>query len=416
MGSLQEMREGNRVRLLEVLRLAGAADQAELVRQTGLSRATVSAIVRDGKARGVIVEDGRTVPNGRGRRSARLRLEPSAGAAVGVDFGHRHLRVAVADLASRVVAERRIDLDVDAGPAAALDAAAELVSALVSEARTGSDRILGVGMGLPGPIDRRTGTLGSSSILSAWTGLRPADELAGRLGLSVRLDNDANLGALGEFVYGAGREAADMVYVKISSGIGAGLVLQGSLHAGDAGMAGELGHVAVVPDGSLCRCGNRGCLETVASTGALFRRLESVHGSGLTTQRVLELAEAGDGAVTAALMESGRFVGRALGALCTAVDPAAVVVGGDLGAARGVLLDAIRAELRGTVMPRAARVPVRPAILGDRAEVLGAIALALAEPGWLRRCGLVAMDGGDGAVPAALAGTAGVRAEHRGAA
>jgi predicted NBD/HSP70 family sugar kinase len=411
------MRELNRLRLLEVLLLAGAADRAELVRQTGLSRATVSGIVRDSMARGVIVEgDERTALSGPGRRSTRLRLNPAAGAVVGVDYGHRHVRVAVADLASSVVAERRIDLDVDGGPAAALDAGAEIVADLLSEARIERDRVLGIGMGLPGPIDRQTGALGSSSILLAWTGLRPADELSRRLGLPVRLDNDANLGALGEFVYGAGREAADMVYVKVSSGIGAGLVLQGSLHTGDAGIAGELGHVAVVTDGALCRCGNRGCLETVASTGALFRRLAPVHGDGLTTQRVLELADAGDGAVTAAVMESGRFVGTALGALCTAVDPAAVVVGGDLGAACGVLLDAIRAELRRTVLPRAARVPVRPAILGDRAEVLGAIALALAEPDWLRRSGLVAMDGGDGAVPAALAGATGVRAEHRGTA
>ena len=184
------------------------------------------------------------------------------------------MRVALADLAASVLAERRVDLDVDAGPGAALDAGAALVSEVLSAARFPRDRVLGLGMGLPGPIDRADGNVGPSSILAKWTGLAPAQELSRRLGLPVRLENDANLGALGEFLYGAGREAGDMVYVKVSSGVGAGLVLEGSLHTGATGFAGELGHVVVVPDGVLCRCGNRGCLETVASTVALKRRLD----------------------------------------------------------------------------------------------------------------------------------------------
>jgi predicted NBD/HSP70 family sugar kinase len=417
MASLQQLRELNRLRLLDVLRREGAVDRAELVRQTGLSRATVSALVSDCMSRGVIVEDvERIAADGRGRRSARLCLDPSAGTAVGVDFGHQHVRVAVADLASTVLTERRIDLDVDVGASAALDAAAALVSEVLAGALVDRGRVLGVGMGLPGPIDRRTGTVGSASILVGWTGLRPGDELSRRLDLPVRLENDANLGALGEFMYGAGREAADMVYVKIASGVGAGLVLEGSLYTGATGIAGELGHVAVVPAGALCRCGNRGCLETVASTTALLRRLEPVHGPGLTTQRLLELAEQGDRAATVAVTEAGRFVGGALGALCTALNPATIVVGGDLGALCGPLLDAIRAELRRTAVQGAGKMRVRPAILADRAEVLGAIALALAEPDWLRRSGLVALNGGDGSEPSTVAVGAGSPTAHRGTA
>jgi predicted NBD/HSP70 family sugar kinase len=399
MGSLQDMRELNRVRLLEVLRRAGSADRAELVRETGLSRATVSALVRDCIGQGVIVEDRAGSPPGeRGRRSARLQLDPTAGIAVGVDFGHRHVRVAVADLASTVLAERRIELDVDAGADAALDAGAALVSELLADARIDRERVLGVGMGLPAPIDRRTETVGSSSILRAWTGVRPGAELARRVGLPVRLENAANLGALGEFVYGAGRRSVDMVYVKISSGVGAGLVLDGSLHTGDTGIAGELGHVVVVPDGALCRCGNRGCLETVASAAALLRLLEPLHGPGLTIGRLLELAADGDDRVVAAIVDAGRFVGRALGTLCNAVDPAAIIVGGDLGAACELLLEAIRAELVRTALGRGPEV--QPAILADRAEVLGAVALALAEPAWLRRSGVVSLDVGNAWLPA----------------
>ncbi|MDP9294845.1 MAG: ROK family protein [Actinomycetota bacterium] len=411
MASLKELRELNRLRLLEALRQGGAADRAELVRQTGLSRATVSALVSECMSRGVIVEDGERTGAARGgRRSARLRLDPSAGTVLGVDFGHRHVRVALADLASTVLAERRVDLDVDASPATALDTASELASTVLAEARIDRKRVLGAGMGLPGPIDHRTGTVvGSSSILAQWTGLQPADELSRRLELPVRLDNDANLGALGEFVHGAGRYATDIVYVKISAGVGAGLVLDGCLQTGASGIAGELGHVVVVPGGALCRCGNRGCLETVASSTALLRRLEPAHGAGLTTQHLLELAESGNREVTSALTAAGAFVGRALAALTTALNPEVIVVGGDLGAASEVLLDAIRTELRRAALPGAGRLPVRAAILADRAEALGAIALALSEPDWLRRSGLIALNGaaaGASQMPAAKRSTA----------
>jgi predicted NBD/HSP70 family sugar kinase len=205
-----------------------------------------------------------------------------------------------------------------------------------------------------------------------------------------------------------------MVYVKIASGVGAGLILEGSLHMGATGIAGELGHVAVVPAGALCRCGNRGCLETVASTTALLRRLEPVHGPGLTTERLLELADGGDRAATVAVMEAGRFVGGALGALCTALNPATIVVGGDLGAVCEPLLNAIRAELRRTTVRGAGKMRVRPAILADRAEALGALALALAEPDWLRQSGLVALNGDDGSEPSTVLGGAGSPTARRG--
>jgi predicted NBD/HSP70 family sugar kinase len=394
MGSLKELRELNRLRLLEELRRAEVADRAELARRTGLSRTTVSALVADCLSRAVIVEEPeREIANRRGRRTSRLRLNPLAGAVLGVDFGHRHVAVAVADLASTVLAERRIDLDVDGEPAAALDGACALAADVLAASGAERPRVLGVGMGLPAPIESATGTVGASSILPAWAGMRPGHELSQRLGLPARVENDANLGALGEFVYGAGRDVTDMVYVKVSTGVGAGLVLEGALHTGSAGLAGELGHVRVVENGALCRCGNRGCLETVASATALVRALEPVHGGGLTIARLLELAARDDAAATRALAEAGRFVGGALAALCTTLNPAAVVIGGDLGAGSDTLVGAIRDELTASALARTGGVPVQRAILGGRAELLGAIALALMEPAWLKGAGLVAMHG-----------------------
>jgi predicted NBD/HSP70 family sugar kinase len=390
MGSLQQLRKLNRQRLLEELRRAGAGDRAGLAHHTGLSRTTVSALVNECLADGVILEEAeRPVANRRGRRTGRLRLNPLAGAVVGADFGHRHLRVAVADLTALIVAEEAIDLDVDADPEAALDAAASLVTRLLAEAGVTDGRVLGIGMGLPAPIDRSSGTVGASSILPAWAGIRPGEAITQRLGFPVRLENDANLGALSEFTYGAGRTVSDLVYVKVASGIGAGLVLEGVLHSGAVGLAGELGHVRVVDDGFVCRCGNRGCLETVASAGALIR----AHGSDLGAAEILRLAAEGDARAAAVVQSAGRHLGRALALLCNAIDPAVVVIGGELGAGSALLRRTVAGELRRSALDHGGRIPVEAATLGERAELLGALALALSEPAWLAGAGLVSLDG-----------------------
>ena len=126
-------------------------------------------------------------------------------------------------------------------------------------------------------------------ILPGWAGLNAADELSERLGMPVAVDNDANLGALAEISFGAGRGLKDVIYVMVSSGIGAGIVLGGQLHRGVTGLAGELGHVLVRSDGAVCRCGNRGCLETVASTDAVLDLLRPTHGADITVRDLVEL-------------------------------------------------------------------------------------------------------------------------------
>jgi predicted NBD/HSP70 family sugar kinase len=389
---LNDIREFNRLRLLEELQRAGVADRSELARLTGLSRATVATLVADFVARGAIVEeqngDSARAP---GRPSNRLRLEPSAATVLGVDFGHRHVRVAIADLSATVLIERRLDLDVDAGSAAALDTTAELAAALLSEAGVDRARVLGAGMGIPAPIDPRSGRMPSASILANWEPIRPGDELERRLGVPVRVANDADLGAIGEGAYGAGRGIDDLLYVKLSAGFGAGLILGGALHPGATGIAGEIGHLGVDPLGVICRCGNRGCLETVASGDGLRAALAPTHGAGLSTARLLALSDAGDVAVLAELERAGRTVGAVLGAFCTAINPSAIVIGGDLGAGSAPLRDAIAAELRRTALPPTGDLAVHAATLGDRAEVLGAITLALDETEWLRSAGLVAV-------------------------
>jgi predicted NBD/HSP70 family sugar kinase len=394
-GSLGALRELNRLRVVDALRRQGVASRAELSRLTGLSRTTVASVVTELQANGLIVEgpDAERAPAGagKGRPPAQLRLNPSAGAAVGVDFGHRHLRLALADLSSTVLGERELELDVDHDATAALDAAATLLDELLEESGIDRHQLVGAGMGVPGPIDRRTGTIGSS-ILPGWDGVRPAHELSARIGAHVEVDNDANLGGLGEVLFGAARGLEDVVYLKVSAGIGAGLVLRGRLYRGASGRAGELGHVRARPYGAVCRCGNRGCLETVASLPAVVEALRVLHGPELTVRGALDLVAAGAPEATRIVRDAGREVGRAVADLCDLINPQAIVVGGDLAAAGESLLEAIRGVIDRRMLPAAAPpVEVLPGALGERAEVLGALALVTGNPERLRSAGLVAL-------------------------
>jgi len=405
MGSLAALRELNRLRVVAELRTHGTASRRDLVRLTGLSRTTVATLVGDLRSRGLVVEvpDRGALPSGKGRPPTLLRLDATAGAALGIDFNHDHVRVAVADLSSTVLAERRADVDVDASGAAALELAAELVDGALDEADLRADQVVGAGIGVPGPIDRRTGRLGASPILPGWAGLEAGEELEHRLDVPVEVDNDANLGALGELTFGAGRGFTELLYVKLSSGIGAGLVLDGRLHRGAGGTAGELGHVHVQADGAVCRCGYRGCLETVASTGALLAHLQPAHGPALTVAGLVELVADGDVAATRVVGDASHQIGRVLANVCTNLNPQAIVVGGELAAAGAPLLDGIRRSIDRYAQPGAAEaVEVRAGVLGERAEVLGALALVIGNTSLLSSSGLAALH--DDLLPASRAG------------
>ncbi|HEY6031534.1 MAG TPA: ROK family protein, partial [Gaiellaceae bacterium] len=208
----------------------------------------------------------------------------------------------------------------------------------------------------------------------------------------VEMDNDANVGALGEVAYGAGRGLQDVVYVKVATGLGAGLVLGGRLHTGSIGIAGEIGHVTVDPDGALCACGNRGCLQTVAAAPHLLAQLRVAHRGEVTLRDLLDLVAAGDWAARRAVADSGRAIGRVLGDICNCLNPQAIIVGGELSAAGEPLLAGIREGIDRHALPSAAEaVEVRPGMLGDRAEVLGALSLVIADSERLRSVGLAAL-------------------------
>jgi predicted NBD/HSP70 family sugar kinase len=377
-GSLESLRERNRLRVVDALRARGAVSRADIARATGLSRSTVSSLVADLQAVGLVREGdsaGAASAQG-GRPGVLLSLDSSAGALVGIDFGHDHVRVALSTLSYDLLGEDSVEIDVDSAAGDALDSAAHLAQALLAGAGIAHDRLLTAGVGLPGPIDRESGLVRSQPILPSWGDIDPVAELERRLEAPVHLDNDANVGALGEATFGAGRGAEVLVYLRLSAGIGAGLVIGGRPFRGARGIAGEVGHVLVDPQGPICRCGNRGCLETFVAGPALCELLRRSHGP-LTVRGLVALAAEGDAPATRVLADAARIVGRAVADVCNTLNPDVVVVGGDLSAAGEIVLAPLREAVRRFAIPAAAdAVRIVPSELGDRAEMLGALALA----------------------------------------
>ncbi len=383
-GSLVRLRADNTRAVTALLAAAGSLSRADLARRTGLSRATISSLVADLIERGLVVEaPGRGRPlNGRsGRPPVLVHLSAPAGVVAGVDLGHAHVRVAVADRTGSVLAEHKVDLDVDSRGVETLDLAAAMLADGLHEAGVPPADLRQVVMCVPGPLDARSARVGSQ-IMPGWTDLPPAEELARRVGVPVHAENDANLGALAEIAHGAARGVSDLVHVKVASGLGAGLVLGGRLHLGTRGLAGELGHVTLPGGGQQCRCGRRGCLETVVTVPRVLAALSAATGPGLDAAGLLRLdredrAEVGD-SVREVLEQVGRVLGRPLAQLVTVLDLQCVVVGGVLAGSESFLAgvrEGVRAHDRADATPV---VDVRAGLLGERAEVLGAVTAALA--------------------------------------
>jgi predicted NBD/HSP70 family sugar kinase len=382
-GSLERLRAQNRTRALAVLQRRGVASQADIVRETGLSRTTVSSLVADLLGEGVVVERAdaaRQAPSpGGGRPPTLLSLEPASGGFVGIDFGREVVRVAVANRAGELLLDARGDrLEVAHQAQQALADAVEMTHALLEETGLGPDRVIGAGVAVSAPVRSDAPGFVSGVIFPAWAEINAGEILTERLGVPVQIGNDANLGALAEATFGAGRGRRNIVYVMLSEGIGGGVIIDGRIYTGETGAAGELGHIVVNPDGQVCRCGNRGCLATVAGGAALTAALRQSHGPDMTLDELIALARAGDSGAGRLIADAGQAVGRVLASMCSLLDPELVIIGGELAPAGEPLLESIRSSLDRWISPASGhKYQVVGGQLGAKAEVLGAIALAM---------------------------------------
>jgi predicted NBD/HSP70 family sugar kinase/biotin operon repressor len=378
--SLERLRATNRRAVLGVLLSEGPQSRADLARATGLSRTTVSSLVQDLIGHGQAVETtdrGRPHKGGSGRPPLLVAATSAHGAVAGIDIGHHHVRVAIADRSGSVLAEEVRPVDVDDHGSATLDRATRMVRSLARASGWEVSALQGVGLCIPAPIDRRSAQI-RSGVLPGWRDLAPAGQLEERLGVPVAADNDANLGALAELHHGVAHGVGDFVYLKLASGVGAGLVLGGRLYRGATGIAGEIGHVQILEHGQVCRCTNRGCLETEVAIPRLLELLQPAYAEPINVETVLALDVEGDAGVRRVLGDAGRTVGRALADLCNSLNPSLLVTGGPLGSAQS-LVEGVRASLDRYAQPAtAAAVRVESAALGARAEITGAIAMAIA--------------------------------------
>ena len=357
---------------------AGQVSRSELARAIGLPRSTTTALVAELLRDGVITESparGGGAGAGSGRPATLLSLRKPEGLVAGFDFGHRHIRVAVATGEGQVLAEESTQLDVDQQAGDALDCAGALLRVVLDRADVSVDQVRTAAAGIPAPLNSVTGRVGSPTILASWVDLDPCEELRRRTGLTITLGNDAAFGALGEMTYGAARDFADFIYVKASNGIGAALVLNGRLYRGSHGMAGEIGHTRIDPTGAWCRCGNRGCLEATVSIDVVRRQLEPL---GLNPLNPEDMEHP---VATKVLAESGRTVGVVIANLCNTLNPEAVILGGDLASTGAHFTDGVRDSVRHLAQPGPALdTAVMTTSLQGRAELLGAVACAAATP------------------------------------
>ncbi|QMU71707.1 ROK family protein [Streptacidiphilus sp. P02-A3a] len=361
-----------------------STSRLELVRATGLSRATVSALVTDLLEAGLVNEDNVPDPaESEGRKGGRpvqpIALTASAAYAVGADIGHQHVRVAICDLRGTSVWEAYRAHSVDRAPQETLDLVAELAMNGISETGV-AERVLGMGVDIAAPVHQLDGSLEAMGIMPGWVGVHPGVELADRTGLTTSLANDANAGALGERLYGAGRASRNLVYVRLSAGIGAGVVMNGVPLLGGDGLAGEIGHVVVDPGGRICRCGQRGCLETVASPVAISRLLSDSWNEPVSVADVLTLVASGNPGALRAVQDAAEQIGRVLATLVTILNPELIVVGGELAQLGDLLFTPLQTSVkRHTFAALTDRIRVAGGELGESAEVRGAAGLVLAD-------------------------------------
>jgi predicted NBD/HSP70 family sugar kinase len=367
-----------RSQLIAMIRDGGPLSRSELSRAIGLPRSTTTALVAELLRDGLITEGparSAGAGSGSGRPAGLLSSRKPDGLVAAFDFGHRHIRVAVAGADGEILAEESTQLDVDRHADDALDSAGELLGVVLERTRVSLGDIRGAAAGIPAPMNSKTGRVGSPTILASWVDLDPVEELRRRTGLTFTLGNDASFGALGEMNYGAARDFSDFIYVKASNGIGAALVLNGRLYRGSHGMAGEIGHTQVDPSGDWCRCGNRGCLEATVSIDVVRRQLEPLGLDPLNPEDVEHPV------ATKVLTQSGRTVGIVIANLCNTLNPEAVILGGDLASTGAHFTEGVRESVRHLAQPGpAVDTAIITTSLQGKAELLGAVACAAATP------------------------------------
>ncbi len=361
--------------ILGVLGTRGATSRADLARLLDVSSASITQLSKILIARGLVAELDTTPSNG-GRPARLLGLVRSAGTAVGVKVTADHLAVVQVGLAGTI--ESSATIPFASGRPDALDRLTHLLQDTVGAL---SGHLLGIGVGIPGSVDSRPSGIVDAPTLG-WSDARVGPSLRARLGLPVLVENDVNALAVADRLYGAGREHRSYLVVTIGRGVGCGVVIDGVVHRGASGGAGEIGHVVVDPEGPVCECGSRGCLETLVGDDALVRaaRERGAIGPRGGVRQLRSAARSGNAVARGVYAEAGRVLGRALAGVVQVLDPEIVVLLGEGIAAWTFWEPDFEFAFRSSLMPSRRGVPFVVEPWSDEKWALGAAALVLSAP------------------------------------
>ncbi len=372
-GSQTSLREANRGRIVDAVKKHGGLTQVELAGATGLSPATVSNIVKELSESGVL-STSKSMRSG--RRAQYVTLAHASGLVCGIHFSQRQLRVALADASLTVVSEHEMPLARDHRSDNEIRRVGMLLADMLETVSADRDELLAVGVAISAPMDAASGMVARPGIMRGWEGIPIGEAVERALRVPVFVDNSSNLSALAEHRLGALRGQHDAMYIEVGDGIGAGIVVGGHAYRGASGSAGEFGHMVIVENGPLCRCGNLGCLEAIAGGDAIVERLKARY-SGLKLGDVIVRAMSGDDVCIRAIAEAGAHIGVAASNVSSMFDPARLVVGGQLARAGELLLGPIRQVIDRSLASRLAPPPeIVAGQLGARAALMGSLGLA----------------------------------------
>ncbi len=389
--NLQLMKEINQSIVLNITRNYGPISRADIAKKTKLSSTTVSTLVDDLTKQEYLEEIGEGESSG-GRRPILLKFNPASHFVIGVELEGKNISVAVTDLKINIISKLTEEIK-NSDESLVIDEIINLVQQVIEKSRLKFEKIVGMGVGATGLIDTKMGIIRQAVNLN-WKDVPLKNLIEKKFDeIPIYIDNIANVAALGEKWAGAGREAKNLIYIRIGTGIGAGIILNGTIYEGSNGNAGEIGHMTIEPNGPRCRCGNRGCLEALASGAAITKRAitemlggrdtlikELTSGSieEITAKIVAEAAKMGDKLSLEIWEEVGEYLGIAIANLINMYNPQIIIIGGGVAQAEKLLFEPIKRTVKKRALPGPGKlVKIVPSQLGENVSIIGAASLAL---------------------------------------
>jgi glucokinase-like ROK family protein len=379
----------NKHAVVDLIRFAGKPiSRTDIAQEMGLTRASVTIIINDLIENDILLES-----ESRSTRSGRppvvLEINPRSGRVAAIDMGATHLSVALGDFSAQILDETEQPFRIADGPEPCLEVADRALKSILEKNGLKVSDLSAIGLSVPGPVITEIGMVMSPPIMPGWDRFPIRARLEKLWKVPLTLNNDANFGALGEWVYGAGRGEKNLAFIKVGSGVGAGLIINQQIYGGTTGSAGEIGHLTIDENGPLCTCGNHGCLEAFAGGKAIEIQAQKLAVSGkrtllsdsnvknITVRDVADVARRGDLAAQEILNRSGTFIGIAVAGLINLINPSVVIIGGGV----AEVGDLLTAPIRKVVRERSLRasehaVKITTAMLGRRSTLIGAMVAA----------------------------------------